>query len=117
MKLLGLFDRKECYARIDKNGAPLVELNVVIPWKKFRPVLSNIFNKIRKSNAGAKPYDVVLMFKVLVLQSLYNLSDDGIEYQIRSLSFMRFLALVQVIKCLIPGQSGFSLRIFQPYGL
>ena len=50
--------------------------------------------KARKSNAGAKPYDVVLMFKVLILQSLYNLSDDGIEYQILDrLSFMRFLSI------------------------
>lgn len=94
MKQLGLFDWKERYARIDKNGDPLVELNRVIPWEDFRPILSNVFNKVRKSNAGAKPYDVVLMFKVLILQSLYNLSDDGIEYQILDrLSFMRFLSL------------------------
>jgi IS5 family transposase len=34
------------------------------------------------------------MFKVLVLQSLYNLSDERIEFQIRDrLSFMRFLDL------------------------
>jgi len=46
----------------------------------------------RKSSAGRKPFDVVLMFKVLVLQSLYNLSDDKTEFQIRDrLSFMRFL--------------------------
>ncbi len=50
--------------------------------------------KPRKSNAGAKPFDVVLMFMVLILQQLYHLSDDGIEYQIRDrLSFMRFLGL------------------------
>lgn len=50
--------------------------------------------KDRKSNAGAKPIDVVLMFKILVLQQLNNLSDDRIEYQIRDrLSFMRFLGL------------------------
>ena len=34
------------------------------------------------------------MFKILVLQALYNLSDDQTEYQIRArLSFMRFLGL------------------------
>ena len=34
------------------------------------------------------------MFKVLVLQSLYNLGDDAVEYQIRDrLSFMRFPGL------------------------
>jgi len=48
----------------------------------------------RKSNAGRKPWDEIVMFKVIVLQQLYNLSDDQIEYQIRDrLSFMRFLDL------------------------
>lgn len=34
------------------------------------------------------------MFKVMILQSLYNLSDDQVEFQVRDrLSFMRFLGL------------------------
>ena len=34
------------------------------------------------------------MFKTLILQSLYNLSDEAMEYQVRDrLSFMRFLDL------------------------
>ena len=48
----------------------------------------------RKSRAGRKPMDAVVMFKTLVLGALYNLSDDQIEYQVRDrLSFMRFLGL------------------------
>jgi IS5 family transposase len=48
----------------------------------------------RKSNAGHKPLNAVLMFKTLVLSTLYNLSDDQVEYQIRDcLPFMRFLDL------------------------
>ena len=48
----------------------------------------------RKSNAGRKPYDAILKFKILVLQSLYNLSDEQTEFLIRDrLSFMRFLDL------------------------
>jgi len=35
-----------------------------------------------------------MMFKILVLQTLYNLADEQVEYQIRDrLSFMRFLGL------------------------
>ena len=50
--------------------------------------------KTRKSKAGRKPYDVVLMFKVLVLQHFYNLADEQTEYQIRDrYSFCRFLGL------------------------
>ena len=94
MKQLGLFDWENRYARIDKGGDPLVKLNEVIEWKSFRPVLMKVREKERKSNAGAKPYDVVLMFKSLVIQSLYNLSDDEVEYQILDrLTFMRFLGL------------------------
>lgn len=94
MKQLGLFDWENRYARIDKGGDPLVKLNEVIEWKSFRPVLMKVREKERKSNAGARPYDVVLMFKSLVIQSLYNLSDDEVEYQILDrLTFMRFLGL------------------------
>ena len=45
-----------------------------------------------KSNAGRKPFDVILKFKILILHSLYNLSDGQAEYQARDrLFFMRFL--------------------------
>ena len=48
----------------------------------------------RKSNAGRKPYDAILKFKILVLQSLHNLSEEQTEYLIRDrISFMRFLDL------------------------
>jgi len=43
---------------------------------------------------GRRPYDYVLMFKVMILQRYYNISDDQTEYQICDrLSFMRFLGL------------------------
>ena len=64
---------------------------------KSLPGLERIWRKPdadRKSRAGRKPMDAVLMFKTLVLSALYNLSDDQIEYQVRDrLSFMRLLGL------------------------
>jgi hypothetical protein len=49
---------------------------------------------MRKSRAGRKPMDAVVMFRTLVLGALYNLSEDQIGYQMRDrLSFMRFLGL------------------------
>lgn len=89
----GFFDLDE---RLQKIGVkdPLVGLKELIDWEDFRPTLSLVRKKDRKSSAGRKPYDVVLMFKILVLQHLYNLSDEQTEYQIRDrLSFMRFLGL------------------------
>lgn len=75
-------------------GDPLVGLSERIDWEAFRTDLCRVHERGRKSNAGAKPIDVVLMFKVLVLQQLHNLPDDRIEYQILDrLSFMRFLGL------------------------
>lgn len=81
-------------AALTNAGDSLVGLNEHINWESFRPQLNRIHDKIRKSKAGAKSFDVVLMFKILVLQQLHNLSDDRIEYQILDrLSFMRFLGL------------------------
>jgi IS5 family transposase len=90
----GLFDVEVRAAQLTKMGDPLVGLKARIDWEAFRPELKRVYEKERKSNAGAKPIDVVLMFRILVLQQLNNLSDDGIEYQIRDrFSFMRFLGL------------------------
>ncbi|HEY8096530.1 MAG TPA: IS5 family transposase [Methylobacter sp.] len=93
-KYPGFFDITERADKLTRMGDPLVGLNERINWEAFRVDLNRVHEKERKSNAGAKPIDVVLMFKVLVLQQLHNLSDDRIEYQIRDrLSFMRFLGL------------------------
>ena len=72
----------------------LIRLNEFIDWEIFRPQLETIRNKPRKNASGRKPFDVALMFKILILQSLYNLSDAQIEFQIRDrLTFMKFLGL------------------------
>ena len=58
------------------------------------PELDAALERSDRAKGGRPPYDAVLMFKVLVLQTLYTLSDDQTEYQIRDrLSFMRFLGL------------------------
>jgi IS5 family transposase len=94
MMQTGFFDWHFRFEKLEKNGDPLRQLNGVINWESFRPMLNVVYEKERKSNAGAKPYDVVMMFKILVIQSLYNLSDDAVEYQILDrISFMRFLGL------------------------
>ena len=77
----GLFDLDERYARLNERD-PLVKLNPIIDWAAFREPLSVLRNPPRKSQAGRQPCDVVLMLKILVLQHLYNVCDDDIEYQI-----------------------------------
>ncbi len=78
----GLFDVEERAAQLNQMGNPLVGLKARIDWKRFRADLKRVHEKQRKSHAGAKPFDEVLMFKIVVLQQLNNLSDDGIGYQI-----------------------------------
>jgi len=72
----------------------LPKLKTLIDWEIFRPDLNKVREKERLSNAGAKGFDLVLLFKCLVLKSLYNLSDEKTEEQIRDrLSFRDFLGL------------------------
>jgi IS5 family transposase len=90
----GFFDLETRTNQLTKLGDPLVDLKLQIDWEAFRVDLVKVHDKKRKSNAGAKPIDVVLLFQMLVLQHLYNLSDEELEYQVRDrLSFMRFLGL------------------------
>ena len=94
MNQAGLFDWHERFEQLKDGGDPLVKINEVIDWTLFADNLRALRAKERKSTAGRKPFDATLMFKILVLQSLYNLSDDQTEFQIRDrLSFMRFLNL------------------------
>ena len=79
------------------KGDPLVALNGLAPWDDFRPRLKAVWRRPsgeRKSRAGRKPWDAVVMFKAIVLSALYNLSDEQLEHHLRDrLSFMRFLGL------------------------
>jgi len=97
MAQMGFFDLSDRYASLDAKKDPLVEIDAAVPWEEFRPTLERVWRKHKaecKSRAGRKSMDAVLMFKMLVLSALYNLSDDQIEYQVRDrLSFMRFLGL------------------------
>ena len=69
-------------------------LNALVDWEIFRPTLDKVRDKDRLSHAGRPPMDVVLMFKCLVIKTMYNLSDEQTEAQIRDrLSFRDFLGL------------------------
>jgi IS5 family transposase len=88
------FDLDKRHRKLDEKD-PLIQLNQLIDWESFRASLKLIRAKKKKSKAGRKPYDSLFMFKVLVLQHLYNISDDETEYMIRDrYSFCRFLGLL-----------------------
>ncbi|MBU0460772.1 MAG: IS5 family transposase [Nanoarchaeota archaeon] len=92
----GFFDFSERFKALSKMGDPLEKLNKVINWEIFRKPIEKIIPRKNKSSKGGRPsYDCILMFKIIVLQILYNLSDDQTEFQIRDrFSFIRFLGIL-----------------------
>jgi IS5 family transposase len=94
MKTMNLFAEDDRLAKLSKLGDQLEKLNCVMDWKIFEPTLKDVFAKKAKGAGGRPPYDYVLMFKILILQRIYNIADDQTEFQINDrMSFMRFLGL------------------------
>ena len=90
----GFFDLDQRYALLSAAGDPLERLAGVVDFERFRDELEAALERSDRARGGRPPYDPVLMFKVLVLQTLYTLSDDQTEYQLKDrLSFMRLVGL------------------------
>jgi IS5 family transposase len=97
MGQMGLYDLDKRLDVISGKGDPLELIKATVPWESFRAEIEAVTRakpQERKSAAGRKAYDAILMFRILVLQTLHNLADEQLEYLIRDrLSFMRFLDL------------------------
>lgn len=89
---IGIFDFQKHYNKHFDFKDALVSLNELIKWESFLPILKEGIP--RKEGVGRKAYDPILMIKIIILQTQYNLSDDQTEYQIYDrYSFRRFLGL------------------------
>ncbi len=97
MAQLTFFDADKRLAALSKQGDPLEAIGRLVPWEEFRVEIEAVVltaDADKKSSAGRKPIDALVLLRMLVLQSLYNLSDAQAEYQVRDrLSFTRFLEL------------------------
>jgi IS5 family transposase len=97
MAQLGFFDADRRLSALSAKGDPLVGISALVRWETFRNDIEAVVltaDEAKKSTAGRKPIDALVLFRMLVLQSLYNLSDEQVEYQVRDrLSFTRFLGL------------------------
>src|SRR5690349_22547936 len=90
----GFFDVDERLKQLSAKGDNLERLSAVVDFELFRADLERAVPRADGSKGGRPPFDHVLMFKTLILQSTHNLSDERTEYLIRDrLSFMRFLRL------------------------
>lgn len=91
----GLFDNANAIELMSEMGNSLERLSKVVNFEMFRALLEEELSpKEKKYRGGARPYDYVMMFKILILQRLFNLSDKQVQYQITDrLSFKSFLGL------------------------
>ncbi|AIT79059.1 IS5 family transposase [Novosphingobium pentaromativorans] len=90
----GFFDLSDRYEALSAAGDPLERLAAVVDFEVFRGPLVAALRRSVRGKGGRPPFDPVLMFKILVLQALYSLSDEATEFQIKDrLSFQRFLGL------------------------
>ena len=78
----GFWDEQQRVAKLQDKKPILTRLAESIPWESFRPLLDKGYSQERKSNAGRKRIDPLILFKMLVLQQLFNLSDEEIEFQV-----------------------------------
>ena len=62
------------YKKLSEYDNHLERLNELIDWKIFLPLIDKAFKRERKSPVGRKSYNKLMMFKILILQALYNLS-------------------------------------------
>ena len=114
MGQLGFFDADKRLAAISAKGDPLEMIDRVVPFESFRAeieaaVLTPADEK--RSNAGRKRIDVIVMFRMLVLQSLYHFSGEQAEYHVHDrMSFIGFCGSVSRTAIRMPRRCGCSVR-------
>ena len=93
-----LFDEEIRQEKINGLKNPLFELDSIIDWNIFRKPISDALVKSVKGPGGRPAFDYVIMFKILVLQKLYNISDEQTEFQILDRqSFRTFLKIANKV--------------------
>lgn len=78
----GLFDEQNLRESLNKPSFILVKLKKSIPWDSFRTMIENAVRKPDQGQGGRPAFDSILMFKILILQRIYNLSDEKMEFEI-----------------------------------
>ena len=90
----GLFDYENRMTELKAKETPLERLDRVIEWERFRGRLEEAVGKPSQGIGGRPRYDVVKMFKILVAQRFYGLSDEQAELWVMDrLSFQKFVGL------------------------
>jgi IS5 family transposase len=92
--MISLFAREERDAKRQSLNDPLVLLTRHIDFAAIAAAVDAKLTLGSSGRGGRPPYPTVVMVKLLLLQQLYNLSDEALEYQVLDrTSFQRFLGL------------------------
>ena len=75
------------------NSEFLIKVKELIEWEKLNKILQSKLKR-NKNAAGNPPYSELLLFKILLLETWFNLSDEKVEEAINDrISFIKFLEL------------------------
>jgi IS5 family transposase len=91
---ISLFAEHERENRRAKLGDPLVGLAKYVDFEALAATIDEAAPRPSRSKGARPPYPTLLVIKILVLQQLYNLADDALEYQLLDRrSLLQFLDL------------------------
>jgi transposase, IS5 family len=76
----GFWDVEERLGALSRRGNPLEKLQATVDFEMVRPALSRAVGLSARPKGGRPTFDVVLKFRMLVLQALHGLSLDQTEY-------------------------------------
>ena len=89
-----LFAAEEREAKLDKLGDVLQLMEQHVDFKALAAAIDRAAPRPDRGRGGRPPFPTELMVRVRVLQQLYGLSDEQMEYQLLDrLSFQRFAGL------------------------
>lgn len=81
MKRPGFFDVEELLARLSRLGDQFEAFSRTVDFEMFRPDLDKVPAYANESKSRRPQLDPVLIFKILVSQTLNNLPNERPEYQ------------------------------------
>jgi transposase len=92
MSQRGFWDEQERISKLHNKKPILKILTEKVPWQSFSPLLDQAYEFERKSPAGRKRINPLILFKMLILQQLFNLSDSELDFQVNDRrSFEEFI--------------------------
>ena len=95
MKQLGIFSEDKALERLSALGDPLEQLERIMDWSIFLPIMDEIRpNKTQEGIGGRPPYDNTFVIKTFILKEMNGVSFNQLEFMANDrLTWKRFLGL------------------------